>query len=82
MGEGHTVSDTETPLTPAAQAEHVAAIRATATQLAEQLRGATDAGVSHAVILPQLVLVFREVFGEMPAGLSIPGMPQIPGVTS
>lgn len=63
------------------QAEHVALVQSSARELAGRLRDATDAGVSHAIILPQLVLVFREVFGELPAGLSLPGL-QIPGVTS
>lgn len=44
--------------------------------LASTLRDASDAGVSHALIVPQMMLVFRAVFGEMPAGVSIPGMPQ------
>jgi hypothetical protein len=50
-------------------------VKAQATTLAETLRDASDAGVSHALILPQLVLVFREAFGEMPEGMQIPGMP-------
>lgn len=61
------------------QQDHIAAVRANAKMLALSLREATDAGVSHAVILPQLVLAFREEFGEMPAGFSLPS---IPGVTS
>lgn len=65
-------------LSAQAQAEHVEQIRAAAVALAELLRAATDAGVSHAIILPQLVLVFRQVFGEMPDGLVIPGLPQVP----
>ena len=58
------------------QAERIARIRAHAQQLAGELRDATDAGVSHAIILPQLMLVFREVFGELPAGMAIPGLPE------
>lgn len=46
-----------------------------ATELATTLRDASDAGVPHALVLPRLVLVFRTVFGEMPAGFSIPGLP-------
>ena len=57
------------------QNEWLDKVKDDATQLASTLRDASDAGVSHALVLPQLVLVFREVFGEMPAGLSIPGMP-------
>lgn len=56
--------------------EHLAAVKRDAAQLAETLRDASDAGVSPALVLPQLVLVFREAFGEMPAGLVIPGLPQ------
>lgn len=55
--------------------EHLDAVKRDAAQLAETLRDASDAGVSHALILPQLVLVFREAFGEMPAGFAIPGVP-------
>ena len=55
--------------------EHVEQVKQDAARLAETLKAASDAGVSHALILPQLVLVFREVFGEMPAGFSLPGMP-------
>lgn len=65
------------PAAPAALSpqEHLAAVRRDATVLANTLRDASDAGLSHAVILPQLVLVFRQAFGEMPAGFTIPGMP-------
>ena len=57
------------------QQEHLDAVKRDATALAETLRDAADAGVSHALILPQLVLVFREAFGEMPAGFTLPGLP-------
>lgn len=56
--------------------EHVARIRESAQQLATQLREANDAGVSHALILPQLMIVFRETFGDIPAGV----MPQLGGM--
>jgi hypothetical protein len=55
--------------------QHLEAVNRDATRLAETLVAANDAGVSHALILPQLVLVFRTAFGEMPAGFTIPGMP-------
>jgi len=55
--------------------DYIEEVKRDATRLANTLREASDAGVSHALILPQLVLVFREVFGEMPAGFTIPGMP-------
>lgn len=51
---------------------HLALVEERAKLLAETLREAADAGVSHALILPRLVLVFREAFGEMPPG--IPGL--------
>lgn len=54
--------------------QHLAKVSADATRLAETLRDASDAGVPHALILPQLVLVFREAFGEMPAGFKLPGL--------
>lgn len=52
--------------------DHVERVKSDARQLAESLLRANDAGVSHALILPQLMLVFREVFGEMPAGFTLP----------
>lgn len=55
--------------------QHLERVKRDATALAETLREASDAGVSHALILPQLVLVFRTAFGEMPPGFTIPGMP-------
>lgn len=64
----------QAPLTPHEQQALVADIRAKATDLAEALRLATDRGVSHAIVLPQLVLVFRQVFGEMPAGMQMPDL--------
>ena len=57
------------------QQQHLDLVKARAGGLAEALRDASDAGVSHALILPALVLVFREAFGEMPAGFTLPGMP-------
>jgi hypothetical protein len=54
--------------------QHLDAVKRDAAALAETLRDASDAGVSHALILPQLVLVFREAFGEMPPGFTLPGM--------
>lgn len=45
---------------------YIEQVRSQAAELAETLRDAVEAGVSHALILPQLVLVFRDAFGEMP----------------
>lgn len=53
-------------LTPEIQAEYVERVRREGAAFAELLRDASDAGVSHMIILPQLVLVFRQAFGEMP----------------
>jgi hypothetical protein len=53
-------------------AEHLERITAQATALAESLREATDDGVSNALILPRLVLVFRQSFGEPPPGFQFP----------
>lgn len=57
--------------------EHLDLVKRNATQLAESLRDASDAGVSHALILPQLIIVFREAFGEMPPNLAA----QLAGLT-
>lgn len=40
--------------------EHVELVKEKAKELIEALNGATDAGVSHAALLPELVSVFRE----------------------
>lgn len=61
---------------PATPAEHVARVKQSAERLAADLVAASDAGVSHALILPQLVLVFREAFGDIPAGV----LPQLGGM--
>lgn len=45
---------------------HLDDVKAKASALAVALRDASDAGVPHGLVLPQLVLVFREAFGEMP----------------
>jgi hypothetical protein len=57
------------------QAEHLKRIEARATELADALRDASDAGVSHALILPRLVMVFRSAFGEPPPGFVMPTLP-------
>jgi hypothetical protein len=56
------------PLDPSTQ-QHLDDVRTHATALAEALRDASDAGVPHGLILPQLVQVFRTAFGEMPPNL-------------
>lgn len=57
--------------------EHLERVKTLAGGLAVALRDASDAGVSHALILPQLIIVFREAFGEMPPNL----MQQLSGLT-
>ena len=42
---------------------HIAAIRGRAAELASALKAAHEAGVPPGIVIPQLVLVFREVFG-------------------
>lgn len=54
---------------PMTQEERLQDVKTKAESLAVTLRDASDEGVSHALILPQLVLVFREAFGEMPPQL-------------
>jgi len=49
---------------------HLDDVREKASALAVALRDASDAGVPHGLILPQLVLVFKEAFGEMPANVA------------
>lgn len=53
-------------------AELVADVERDARTLAESLKAANEAGVSPALILPRLVLVFREA-GMMPEGFTLPG---------
>lgn len=60
------------------QEEWLAAIESHALELATLLRDASDAGVSHALVLPRLVLVFRQSFGEPPAGF-LNGLAQVTG---
>lgn len=57
-------------------ARYLADVRSDARRLAETLRTVADAGVPHSLVLPQLVLVFREAFGEMPANIAglVPGL--------
>lgn len=61
-------------MTPEEVDAHIERVKRDATALAETLREVSDAGVPTALILPQLVLVFRSSFGEMPAGFTIPGL--------
>lgn len=58
------------------EAEHVARLERDVSEFARHLTEAQEAGVSHAVLLPRMMLAFRANFGEMPAGL--PAWPAIP----
>jgi hypothetical protein len=58
--------------------DYLAAIRRDAEKLAGSLLAASDAGVGPALIVPQLVLVFRAAFGAMPADL-LPMLAQVTG---
>lgn len=49
--------------------EHLELVKASANELATRLRAASDAGVSPALILPQLMLIFRSSFGAPPPEL-------------
>lgn len=52
--------------------EHVAGLEASVAEFARLLTAAQDAGVSHAILLPRMMLAFRRSFGELPAGTVLP----------
>lgn len=41
---------------------------------AQHLSAAQDAGVSHAILLPRMMLAFRRSFGEPPPGFALPNL--------
>jgi hypothetical protein len=45
---------------------YVEKVKAEAGALAETLREAIEMGTSHAIILPELLMVFRDAWGTMP----------------
>lgn len=49
--------------------QHLERIKGHGRDLAAALSAASDAGVSPALILPQLMLIFRGQFGQPPAEL-------------
>ena len=59
---------------------HLDDVRRHATLLAGSLKDASEAGIPPGIIVPQLVVVFRQMFGEMPPQLvqqlSALGLPQ------
>lgn len=58
--------------------EHVARLERDVAEFARHLSEAQEAGVSHAVLLPRMMLAFRASFGEVPAGFVMPaGFPAI-----
>ncbi len=57
------------------EAEHIARLRDDVAAFALHLTEAQAAGVSHALIIPQLMVAFRESFGELPAGTVLPAFP-------
>lgn len=74
QGERTSGNEVATPAPALSPQQWLERVKRDATVLAETLREASDAGVSHAIILPQLVLVFRQSFGEIPEGFQVPGM--------
>lgn len=61
--------DAQTPAAELTPEQHLERVKSTAGELAAALREASDAGVSHALILPQLMLIFRTSFGPPPPEL-------------
>jgi hypothetical protein len=55
--------------------EHVARLEADVETFARHLAEAQADDVSHAIILPRLMLAFRRSFGEPPPGFVLPGLP-------
>ena len=60
---------------PSSEQEWLARVDEQAAALAGTLAAASDAGVSHALILPRLMLAFRGAFGEPPPGFVLPAVP-------
>jgi hypothetical protein len=59
--------------------EHVAQLEADVETFAAHLAAAQADEVSHAIILPRLMLAFRRSFGEPPAGFALPMLPGMNG---
>jgi hypothetical protein len=64
------------------QARRVERLEELVGEFARELTAAQDAGVSHAVLLPRLMLAFRAHFGEPPAGFVMPALPGLPALPS
>lgn len=59
--------------------EHLRRLEDTVERFARELSEAQEANVSHALILPRLMLAFRRSFGEPPPGFVLPaGIPGLP----
>lgn len=57
--------------------QHVAGLEQAVEDFARRLTAAQDAGVSHAILLPRMMLAFRRSFGEPPPGFVLPALPPI-----
>lgn len=55
--------------------ERVRELEELVAHFAERLTAAQEAGVSQALLLPRLMLAFRQSFGEPPAGFALPALP-------
>jgi hypothetical protein len=57
--------------------QHVRRLEADIEVFARHLTEAQEAGVSHAIILPRMMLAFRRSFGDvpLPGGLTLPQLP-------
>lgn len=60
----------QVPAVPLTEQQHLARVIRQARVFAVVLQQASEAGVSHALILPQLMLVFRTSFGAPPANMA------------
>ena len=57
--------------------EHVAGLELAVEEFAAKLTAAQDAGVSHAILLPRMLLAFRRSFGEPPPGFQLPAFGEL-----
>lgn len=62
--------------------EHVARLELDVEEFARHLSEAQAAGVSHAILLPRMMLAFRRSFGEPPPGFELPNGLALPAVSS
>lgn len=62
--------------------EHVAGLEQAVEEFARKLAAAQEAGVSHAILLPRMMLAFRRSFGEAPPGFVLPGGMTLPELSA